>query len=138
MQIEDLKGALAEANGRIKDLGLENAKLRELLKAAECANEDLKAELDALVGAASQRHGAFDDELVQLQEQADALDAELKDRDADLELAAEEVAKVCAAAVTFPSSVDNRVLFYFVLLVLSHSLAFFHRLLRILQRQTRL
>ena len=92
-----LKDQLAKAKDKIKDLGPENATLRELLKAADRANDDLKAKLAALAAAANKRRGILDDEVAELTGSADALAADLRARDAELQDAKENVLQVCMA-----------------------------------------
>ena len=89
-----LKDQLAKAKDKIKDLGPENATLRELLKAADRANDDLKAKLAALAAAANKRRGILDDEVAELKGSADALAADLRARDAELQDAKENVLQV--------------------------------------------
>ena len=77
--------------------------MRELLKAADRANEDLKAKLAALAAAANKRRGILDEEIAELEDSADALAADLRARDAELQGAKENVLQVCLAHSTLRS-----------------------------------
>ena len=91
---------MAEAKQQLKDLNLENAKLRELLKVADRANEDLVTRLAALATSADRRRRLLDGEMEELRGSAEAMAAGLNAWDIELQSAKHN-------AVQVPSSDAN-------------------------------